>query len=91
MTIDPDNPVVLTSVANEILAGTIVSALAECGIEASATGSYTSGFRAEAPGQVSVVVRQADLDRAKRALAEIEQSQGDVDWSQVDVGEPEES
>ncbi len=90
MPADPNNPEVLTSVRTDVEAAVIVSALAACGIQASTTGSYTAGFRAEAPGYVNVIVKCEDLDRARQALAEIEQDQTDVDWSQVDVGEPDE-
>ena len=90
MPADPNNPEVLTSVRTDVEAAAIVSALTACGIEASTTGGYTAGFRAEAPGCVNVIVKYADLHRARNALAEIEQDQADVDWSQVDVGEPEE-
>ncbi len=87
---DPNNPEVLTSVRTEVEAAAIVGALAARSIEASTTGSYTAGFRAEAPGCVNVIVKYEDLDSARLALAEIEQDQPDVDWSQVDVGEPDE-
>jgi hypothetical protein len=87
---DPNNPEILTSVLTEVEAAAIVGALAALSIRASTTGGYTAGFRAEAPGRVNVIVRYKDLDRAKQALTEIEQDQPDVDWSQVDVGEPDE-
>jgi hypothetical protein len=87
---DPNNPEVLTSVRTEVEAAAIVGALAARSIGASTTGGYTAGFRAEAPGCVNVIVRNEDLDRARYVLAEIEQDQTDVDWSQVDVGEPDE-
>jgi len=84
-------PCTLLSVANEVEAGGIVTALAEYDIEAFATGGFTSGFKAEAPGNVQIVVRQSDLERAVLALARIREEQGEIDWSTVDVGEPEES
>lgn len=91
MTGDPNSPRRLVSVQNEIEAGGLVTALANYGIEARTTGGFTSGFKAEAPGMVQVIVRQADLERARQALAEIQAEQEPVDWSQVDVGEPDES
>ena len=91
MTTDPNNPEVLTRVPSDIEAAAIVTALAARGIEASTTGGYTAGFRAEAPGDVNVIVRNEQLDHARRVLAEFEQDQTDVDWSQVDVGEPDDS
>lgn len=89
MTTDPDNPEELISVPSEIEAAAIVAMLTEQGIRASTTGGYTAGFRAEAPGQVNVVVRHADVEQAKLALAATAGKQTDVNWSQVDVGEPE--
>ena len=91
MPADPNNPEVLTSVRTEVEAVAIVGALAARGIEASTTGSFTASFRARAPGYVSVIVKYEDLDRARHALAEIKQGEPDIDWSQVDVGDPDES
>ena len=69
---DPANqPETLVSVPNEFEAAMIVSALAARDIDASTAGSFTAGFRAEAPGDVEVVVRQRDLERAKTALNEL--------------------
>ena len=65
---DPNRPVVLTTVPTEEQAAVIVAALDAQGIEAQAVGQLTSGFRAEAPGGVSVLVRQADLARAQTVL-----------------------
>jgi hypothetical protein len=70
-------------------AGVIVGALEERGIKATMTGTYTSGFRAEAPGWVQVLVGEDDLAAAQEVLAEAKQGDDEVDWSQVDVGEPE--
>ena len=69
---DPNRPVVLTSVPSEAQAVMIVAALDERGIEARIQGELTSGFRAEAPGQVQVIVRQADLDRARAIIEAID-------------------
>ena len=71
MTADPNRPEPLLSVRTEIEATAIVTALAGYGIEAFAVGGYTAGFRAEAPGNVQVLVKHANLDRAKQALGEI--------------------
>ncbi|MHB1034176.1 MAG: putative signal transducing protein [Pirellulales bacterium] len=72
---DPNGPRVLLSTRNEVEAGSVATALAAYDIEASITGGFTSGFRAEAPGDVQVLVRASDLDRAKKALAEIRAEQ----------------
>jgi len=87
MASDPMSPEVLVSVPDEMEAAAIVVALAERGIRARAVGGYTSGFRAEAPGDVKVVVGRADLARAEEVLAEIRGEPAEVDWSQVDVGD----
>lgn len=83
MTIDPHSPEVLVAVPNDIQAAAIVNALADRGIQATVTGSYTSGFRAEAPGWVSVVVRRMDLDLARQALAGLKPGASDADGSPV--------
>ena len=88
-TIDPNNPTPLTRFTNEVEAATILSALAENGIQGTTTGSFTTGFRTEAPGDVTVVVRHCDLQRALEVLAEVEAARKGIDWAAVDVGEPE--
>ena len=65
------NPETLVSVPNEFEAAMIVSALAAHDIDATTTGNFTSGFKAEAPGDVKVLVRQSDLMRAKRLLNDL--------------------
>ena len=67
---DPECPETLITAANEIEAATIVNYLAQFDIKALSAGGYTSGFRAEAPGDVKILVRQEDLERARQALAE---------------------
>jgi hypothetical protein len=84
---DPKRPDVLLSVTNEIEAAAIVTALADYNIKAITVGGYISGFKAEAPGNIAVVVTREDFDRAKEALTEIQQQQGSIDWSKVDVME----
>lgn len=71
MASDPNEPVVLISMLSEAEAATLIAALDAYGITAQSTGGLTSGFKAEAPGDVRVLVRQSDLERAKTALAEI--------------------
>ena len=86
---DPNDPVLLTSAPNEMEAGIIVGALEEQGIKATMSGVYTAGFRAEAPGWVQVLVTQRDLARAQKILDDVRKDHDEIDWSQVDVGEPE--
>lgn len=85
----PDDPVVLTSVPTEAEAAAIVLALQDYEIDAQMAGGFTAGFRAESPGEVQIVVKSADFARAEDALEEIREGHDDVDWSQVDVGQPE--
>ena len=79
----------LTSVTTEIEAASIVGALAEHEIRATAEGALTSQFRAEAPGKVRILVHAEDLERARSALEAHRQSLRELDWSQVDVGDPD--
>ncbi len=87
----PDQLKSLTIVNTDFEASAIISALAAEGIRARAVGGYTAGFRAEAPGGVSVVVAEADLERAAAILAELRSRGAGVDWSQVDVDDAGES
>jgi hypothetical protein len=67
----------------------IVAALEERGIRAEAVGGAVAGFRAEAPGDVAILVRAENLSDGKQILGELRGQLSDVDWSQIDVGEPE--
>lgn len=90
MTTDPNSPEVLTRVANEVEASAIVDGLAAHGIHASTTGSHTAGFLAEAPGTVQIIVKSSHLARAQKALSELKKEFSSLDWSQIDVGKPDE-
>ncbi len=85
----PDPTVVLALVPNEWQATLIANALRDRGINAQVTGATTAGFRAEAPGMVRVIVSKSQLEDARAALAEHRDQVSDIDWSQVDVGDPE--
>jgi hypothetical protein len=69
MAAERENLEVLCRVTTEMEASLIVQLLADCDIDARAVGGFTAGFRAEAPGDVSVLVKQSDLAAAKEALA----------------------
>ena len=49
-------------------AAIIVNSLAAAEIEATVAGTFTAGFLAEAPGDVSVMIRAEDLTRARQLL-----------------------
>jgi hypothetical protein len=90
MTQHPNEHVaLLTSAPTEMEAGIIVAALEDRGIKATMSGVYTAGFRAEAPGWVQVLVAEDNLAAAKAVLEEVRSGDDDIDWSQVDVGQPE--
>lgn len=89
MTDNPDQLVALTSTPDEPRAAMIIAALADRGVQAVAEGGLTSGFRAETIGEVKVMVRREDLDRARESLAEYKAAMSDIVWDEVDVGEME--
>ena len=68
---DPNRPILLTTVPTEPQAVMIVAALQDQGVPAWTTGALTSGFQAAAPGQVQVLVRQGDVERAREILQAI--------------------
>lgn len=69
------NPVVLTMLPSEAQAAILVAALAGDGIHAEMSGTLTSGFRAEAPGDVKILVTVQDFDRAQKILNEHENTE----------------
>jgi hypothetical protein len=79
----------LTSARNEMEAAIIVNALEEEGIKSLMSGVHTTGFRAEAPGWVDVLVAEEDMSRAESVLDQVHRDEDDIDWSTVDVGESE--
>lgn len=85
-----DKLATLIDVNDEVTGALIVAELELAKVKATLTGVFTAGFRAEAPGTVKVVVSEKDLVRAKKILDSLELD-APVDWSQVDVGEPDES
>jgi hypothetical protein len=70
MTTDPHRPHVVARVPTEFEAAVIVSALEAAGIKAMAVGGPTAGFRAEAPGDVAVVVPENEAEQAEAVLVE---------------------
>ena len=65
---DPNQPTLLTAVSSEPQAVMIVASLEDEEIPAWIMGALTSGFRAATPGQVQVLVRQSDVERAREIL-----------------------
>ncbi|MEZ6137446.1 MAG: DUF2007 domain-containing protein [Pirellulaceae bacterium] len=83
---DPRSPQIVASFAHEMPAGILANELQSHGIEARVVGATLAGLAAEAPAEVSVVVPAEQFAAAQVIVREFEG--GDVDWSQVDVGEP---
>lgn len=73
MSDDLNRTVVLTTAANEAQGLMIVAALEAHDVRAQVMGALTSGFRAEAPGDVKVIVLLGDLERAQSAMQAIEE------------------
>lgn len=62
---DPTRPIKLEAFTDNYQASVLVSRLKEHNIKAVAVGGFVSGFQAESPGYVDVVVVQSDFERAK--------------------------
>ena len=76
---DPGNtPETLISVPNDLEAAMIVSKLAAHGVDATTSGEFTAGFRAEAPGEVRVLVRRSDLEQARNVLDRLSDAADEV-------------
>ena len=58
---------------SEVEASALVAILADAGIRATATGGFTAGFRAEAPGWVKINTLEQDAQRARAILSEVKQ------------------
>ena len=69
-------------------AASLKTLLGEAGIRAVIDGTMIAGFRAEAPGEVRVMIAERDLSQAKSILEKFQQGNEEIDWSQVDVGDP---
>jgi hypothetical protein len=63
---------VLTSVPHEFEAEMIVGELQRHGIPATSTGGFVSNFKAEAPGNVRILVKQSDLEQAMELLDRVQ-------------------
>ena len=66
------DPVVLALMPSEPQAAILVAALEGEGIRAEMSGTLTSGFRADAPGDVKILVMPEDVQRAQAILDEHE-------------------
>jgi hypothetical protein len=78
----------LTRVPSETEAAILIAALEENGIKAE-SDEFTSGLRAGPWNWVDIMVATRDLERAKEVLIQVQEENDHIDWSQVDVGKPE--
>ncbi len=84
-----DKLVTLATFDTEIQATLVANELKSQGVQAEPSGTFTAGFRAEAPGSVKVLVHDHDLARAQAIYDDFLVSRKDIDWDNVDVGEME--
>lgn len=87
---EPDDLVRVTSAHSVMEAAPIVAALERAGIKAVTGNTESATVIPEAMGEVEILVANRDVPRATTLLELIEEHGVEVDWSQVDVGQPEE-
>jgi len=84
--------VTVVEAAGEFEAQTVVAVLAEAGIDAHvfplATIPIPDALRARPAGILPVQVAAADLLRARAALAAAREAAANLDWDEVEVGDP---
>ncbi|MCR4413680.1 MAG: DUF2007 domain-containing protein [Thermoguttaceae bacterium] len=85
---DASSPQTIASFTNEVDAAVVVGALEDAGIHAMAVGGYTSGFRAEAPGEVRVVVALGDVGRARDVMREMRLGREGPEGTQAEADTP---
>lgn len=83
-----DNILTLAFFPTEVEATMIADDLKREGVQAEPAGILTAGFT-ETSGKFKVLVHESDLEKAKALLDEYIHSRDEIDWSQVDLGEPE--
>jgi hypothetical protein len=88
----PAGLIELTTLPNEAEAGIIQSVLTDAGIESwtqKAPGFDFMGLGGFGFTLTTITVRAEDAERARAALDTNRQDSVDIDWSEVNVGEPE--
>ena len=86
---DESRTSVLARLTSEWQADIIADVLRDRGIDAEVAGGLTSGFRAEAPGLVRVIVPEEQCAVALAALEAHQKEASEIDWSKVNVGKSE--
>ena len=87
---ESDDLCCVTSAHSVMEAAPIVAALERAGIKATTGNAASATVMPEAMGEVEILVSNHDAPRALLLLEAIEEHGAEIDWSQVDVGEPEE-
>ncbi len=80
---------VIARVTSEAEAVAICAALAGEGIEVVKSSGAAADFRVGIAGNYELLVHDADADRARALIERLRQESKQIDWSQVDVGDPE--
>ena len=86
---DKESVVTLAVFTEDMLAQMLAEALEAAGIQCEIEGGITSGFRAEAPTVVKVIIHRTDEVKAKAVFEEWEHAGDSIDWDDVDLGEME--
>jgi hypothetical protein len=91
MTTDPESPHVVASSLNEQEAAAVMEYLNSLGIKSQSLGANLTGVWGYGIPRhvIDVVVPTADAERAAAALAGFRQQQSDINWDEIDVGDPE--
>ncbi|MEM6798522.1 MAG: hypothetical protein AAF589_03325 [Planctomycetota bacterium] len=84
----PEHLAQLTSTPTAAEAAIIVGALNAVGVEAVSTGVMTTNKLIASGEWVQIMVAEPDLPVARNTLAKLKEENAEIDWSQVDVGEP---
>lgn len=91
---DADEPITLTTARTEFEANVIAQSLRAEGVEARVVSVVGAVLGPYVPGMedpIKVLVRAADLDRARAVLAQTRSDSVDIAWDELDVGESEDS
>lgn len=81
--------VTLTNVDNEAEAKSLIGLFEDEGITVFINGGSDLSLFGDEAGEVQLIVKKSDYDQASKLLEEIEAENSEIDWSQIDVGEPE--
>ncbi|MFI4882368.1 MAG: putative signal transducing protein [Phycisphaerales bacterium JB064] len=81
---DHPEPVIIGEYQTEIQATFAANMLRESGIRCELVGAASSGFKAESPGYVRILVSESDAPRARVLLEEYDAEQAEDDGDDQD-------